>query len=359
VIKVSYEAPDPKLAQAVVERVVQRFLDENMRLNRTPQSEEFLAGQSERLRNALEEAEQALCEAKNRTGLTGAAYQIQLLADQISAAEIARAETRREIAAIERESEALRASLAEVPRERVLAEVSGMPNVGADGMREQLYSLERQEKLLLATYTTEYPEVRQVRSQIEDARRILDADEPTRQEITTGVNPVYSALESQLLTKEASLRALQGKSERIEAELVSLGERRAELNSAEAELTRLERERALREADYRTFAGKLVEAKIDRALEEQRISNIGIAQPATLEGSPISPNPLRNLLIGMVSGIAGAAGIVYFAESTRSAVRLPVDVEQRVGIPLLGVVPELRRSQLRSAVQRHETLQNA
>jgi uncharacterized protein involved in exopolysaccharide biosynthesis len=351
VIRIAYEGKTPESSRDVVKTIVDEFMAENMRLNRTPQSEEFLQEQADRLKGELEKVEAEVRNLKLDAGLSTSSYQIQLLADQISAAETSRDVAAQDIAATRREVAALRASLETTPKQRILQQVAGMPNVGANGMREQLYTLERLEKQLLSTYTPEYIEVRQVQQQIEDARKVLDGDSPTRQEVTEGLNPSYTAMETRLLEKEASLESLQARVSQIDRSLESLGKRRDSLTDADLKLACIDRERSLKETQYRTFASKLVEAQIDRALEVQRISNIGVVQEASLEPVPISPNAIRNILLGILAGCAGAAGVVYLSETLASTVQSPLDIEQRVGIPLLGVVPELRRSQLESVAQ--------
>lgn len=350
VIRITFESHKPEVAQQVVQTLVQQFLDKHMRLNRTPRSESFLHEQAERLRGELASAEDAVRALKNRTGLSAAKYQVEILADQIAAAETTRAETLREVVAARQEVATLREALGSVPEQRIVTQIDGKPNVGADGMREQLYTLERLEQELLAKYTPDYIEVRQVQGQMAKARDILAA-EASRGEVTRGVNPAYTAVETELHRRDAALQGLEAKQGTIDAEIARLERRRVEVTDAEVQLAQLERESKLKEARYQTFAGKLDEAQIDRALEEQRISNIGILQEATLEAAPQNLNPLRNLILGVLAGCAGAAGVVYLCESTATAVRLPADVEQRTGIPLLLVIPELRRAQIRSTVQ--------
>lgn len=351
VVRIEYKGLDPAVSQKVVKSLVAEFLAENMRLNRTPQSQAFLAEQAARLRNDLETTETAVCDLKLKSGILTSGYQQQLLSDQIAEAETSHATARREIASTHAEVKSLRAALDGVPRTEIIADVAGKPNVGADGMREQLYELQREEKLLLATYTPEYPEVRRIQQQIKNSRDILNHESTTRSETTTGINPTYSELETLLLSKEATLLALESKQDRIVAELDGLRRRQERFTNADANLTKLERERELKDENYRTFAGKLVEAEIDRALEEQRISNIGVIQEASFEPAPVSPSPVRNLLIGILAGLSGAAGVIYMAETAASAVRQPADIEHQSGVPLLLVVPEMRRSQLRSKIQ--------
>jgi uncharacterized protein involved in exopolysaccharide biosynthesis len=351
VVRFEFKSHDAAVAQSVVQELVTEFLTINMSLNRTPQSEEFLVEQSNRLREELNATEQAVRSLKLDSGILTSAYQQQLLSDQISEAESSGAAARREIAATTSEVESLRTALAAVPRSEVIANVAGKPSYAADGMREQLYELEQQEKLLLATYTPDYVEVKHVQQQIENSRSILDQESAPRSEKTTGLNPTFSAIETLLLGREATLTALKSKEKRIVEELGELRQRQEKFTHADSALVRLERDLAIKDESYRTFAGKLVEAQIDRELEAQRISNIGVLQQASLEPMPVSPHPLRNIVIGLLAGCCGAVGVVYLAETAASAVRQPADIEHHVGVPLLLVVPEMRRSQVRSPVQ--------
>lgn len=70
------------------------------------------------------------------------------------------------------------------------------------------------------------------------------------------------------------------------------------------------------------------------------VSNIAVIDEAEPPASPSSPNLLRNLLVGLVLGLGLAALAVVLKEHLDDRIRVPEDVEGKVHIPLLGVVPD-------------------
>ncbi len=60
---------------------------------------------------------------------------------------------------------------------------------------------------------------------------------------------------------------------------------------------------------------------------------------ATVPGAPISPNLTRNMTLALVFGIAFAGALAVLRETLDSRVRSIEDIEERVGIPLLGYTP--------------------
>ena len=73
-------------------------------------------------------------------------------------------------------------------------------------------------------------------------------------------------------------------------------------NENELQVARLEREVEMLDGEYRKYSASLEQARIDQALEFERMSNINVAQEATCEAMPVSPRPKMNLLLGLGSG---------------------------------------------------------
>ena len=55
---------------------------------------------------------------------------------------------------------------------------------------------------------------------------------------------------------------------------------------------------------------------------------------------PSSPSLLKNLLLSLIMGLGLAALIVFFKDQFDDAIRVPEDVETKLGLPLLGVIPQ-------------------
>ena len=68
-------------------------------------------------------------------------------------------------------------------------------------------------------------------------------------------------------------------------------------------------------------------------------SNIAIIDQADPPLSPSSPNLIYNLIIGCVLGLGMAGGLVFLRDQMDDRIRVPEDVEAKVGVPLLGVIP--------------------
>jgi len=249
-------------------------------------------------------------------------------------------------AAAETRVQRLRDRLADVPQSQVTAETTGVGNEGTDGMREQLYGLLLQEQEMLAKYTNQHPRVVLIRQRTAAAREILQREESTRKQTTKGPSPLFEEIRSELLREEPLLAALHAEAEALRGQLAGVRGELKQLNANGLQIARLAGEAELREADYRKYAANLEQAKIDEALDSQRISNISVAQPATLELKPVRPRRLTLLALGLVVGLGGGLGIALTAEYFDRSFRVPEDVEQQLDVPVLVAIPRLSQRQL-------------
>ncbi len=96
-----------------------------------------------------------------------------------------------------------------------------------------------------------------------------------------------------------------------------------------------------READTnrQLYDGLLQRFKELNASAGISLSNISIIDTAEVPGGPSSPNLLKNLMIAFLAGIGLAAITVFFKDQFDDSIRVPEDVETKLGLALLGVVP--------------------
>lgn len=71
-------------------------------------------------------------------------------------------------------------------------------------------------------------------------------------------------------------------------------------------------------------------------------SNIALIDRAEVPSSPSSPNLLINLAYAIFAGLAISALLVFVRLQLDDAVRVPEDVEHKLSLPVLGIVPKLR-----------------
>ena len=68
---------------------------------------------------------------------------------------------------------------------------------------------------------------------------------------------------------------------------------------------------------------------------------------AVAPDSPVSPNPLRNVLLASVLGLMLGVGLAFLLEHLDDDWRSPEEVEQVSGVPTFGVVPAFKVSKAR------------
>lgn len=63
-------------------------------------------------------------------------------------------------------------------------------------------------------------------------------------------------------------------------------------------------------------------------------------EEAALPGAPVSPQPVRNGLLGLVLGLMVGVGLAFLLEYLDDSWRSAEEVEQISGVPTFGVIPE-------------------
>ena len=75
--------------------------------------------------------------------------------------------------------------------------------------------------------------------------------------------------------------------------------------------------------------------------EVQRIvkaSGVEVIDKAILPTNPIKPNKKMNVLIAMVLGVMVSVFIIFLIEALNTKIKEPRDIEEKLGIPVFGVV---------------------
>jgi uncharacterized protein involved in exopolysaccharide biosynthesis len=314
VIAVTFEGPSPELAQAVVGKLVDAFLDHHLHLNRTPRAPQFLAEQAERLRKELARSEEELKKLKDQTGLIAPDAQRQQLVAELGKVAEDLQQTSAALAAAEAEAALLRRKLAELPPTQVLAHTKGFPNQAADTMRGQLYALQLKELDLLTRFPEENPEVRLLRKQIATAKEILAREEGARDQVAVGPGKAHEEVELALLKQEPVLAGLRARVEALRRQRDEQRDALKTFNQAQLRLTKQQRVVDLQESLFRRYSESVEQAQIDQALTQERITNIGIVQPATYELKPFKPRVGTTLALGFVFALLGSMGLALAAE---------------------------------------------
>lgn len=341
VLSLSYEAKSPKLARAVVDTLIGFFQDKHIQAHRTVGSYQFFSEQTGQIKTSLAGAEDELRRLKNESGVASLEEQRRILVNRMGGLQREIEETEAALAASGARSKALRKNLAGLPRNQVTESTSGHPNYAADGMRQKIYDLQLKEQDLLSKYSPENPLVLEVRRQITEAQAVLGKEERTRTQVTKGLNASYEKIQLDMMIERGVSSSLQAKAGALRSQLAAAGEEMKKLNDTEIRIAALTREVEVQNENYRKYVEKLEQARIDQALETDKISNISIVQPATYPLKPIRPRKRLNLALGLLMGLFGGLGLAFASEYMDHTLKKPEDVEERLQLMPLAAIPQL------------------
>ena len=349
VLQITYDAASPTLAQTVVDTLIGCFLEEHIRLNRTPGAQQFLSEQTASILGQLEEREEELRKLKDETGLASPEARRGIIVTRIGRLEDELLQSKAALAASEAEVKQLQQQLLDLPTTQVTEQTVGFANEAADGMRQQLYTLQLREKELTSKVTDDHPLLRAVRDQIAAAQKVFGQEKPERTQTKTGVSKAHEEINLLLLKDEPALASLRAKADRLAAQVEAEKASLAKLNDDELRIDRLQREVRLEEANYRKYVDSLEQARIDHAMAAEGKSNISIVQPATLEPRPIKPKGLVNLLLAIVLGVIGGTGAAFAAEARVDFNKSADGLSHSVEIPVRNDISRLASRQLTPA----------
>ena len=77
--------------------------------------------------------------------------------------------------------------------------------------------------------------------------------------------------------------------------------------------------------------------------EVQRISKasgVEVIDKAIVPEEPIKPNKIMNIAIAMLLGVMVSVFVIFLTEALNTSIKEPKDIEEKLGIPVFGVVPK-------------------
>ena len=92
-----------------------------------------------------------------------------------------------------------------------------------------------------------------------------------------------------------------------------------------------------------TIANTLRDEAAKKIIEVTKVSDVTTLEAAVPAEKPSTPQTKRNLVLGFVAGAFLATALVFFLEVLDDRVKRPQDIEEGLGMTLLGVVPDAEK----------------
>ncbi len=148
------------------------------------------------------------------------------------------------------------------------------------------------------------------------------------------------AIESTAATFEADFQTAKRNDDEARANLAQQEKESLETDRYAVEYSNLERDLAINEHLLNNLLGRMRETSMTSSIETQSARVVDRAAPAL---KPVSPNIPLNLALGFLGGLALGTAFAFFVAYIDDRVKSSFDIESVVGLPLVGIVPEIKR----------------
>ena len=82
---------------------------------------------------------------------------------------------------------------------------------------------------------------------------------------------------------------------------------------------------------------KIFSKEIQRVV---KASGVEVVDKAIVPENPIKPNKIMNIAIAVVLGAMASVFVIFLIEALNTKIKEPKDIEEKLGIPVFGVVPK-------------------
>ncbi|TET23680.1 MAG: polysaccharide biosynthesis tyrosine autokinase [Candidatus Cloacimonadota bacterium] len=214
-------------------------------------------------------------------------------------------------------------------------------------LREKLIKRETEySNYLLQGLDDEHPRIKKIKTLIEDTKQRLqsevkkliasDAEKGDLLAMNQKIMEELSELEVEIVVLETKKTVIGKIRSSYESQFSTLP-------SKELRLAQLERAYKINDNIYEMLMEKYEEAKITEA---GQLGNVKIIDTAFIPSTPIRPNKKKNILFALLVGIGIGLVFTVFTEYLDTSIKEPKDIQEFIGEPTLGIIPNINHREL-------------
>ena len=325
---IGFTSTDPEMSARIANAFAEEFIQQNLqrRFDSSSYARNFVAEQLDEARTSLEESEDALNDYARQFGMIRTRDAVAPSGQEIQAGSVTSSTL------LQYNQAAIRAR-----EERIAAQAR--------------WDAIRSTPLLSSQPVLNHPTVQalmtrraQRESELQSARERYLPNHPAIARLEADLSGVSSQLARTASEVRQSIRADYLAATNAEARLDSQVQQARGATLAEQDQS-VRYNVLAREADTARsiYEGLLQRHRELNASAGIASSNIAIIDRAQVPSSPSSPSLPRNLAIGLLLGMAMAVAAVFLRDQLDDVIHTPEDVESKLGLSLLGVVPRSER----------------
>jgi capsular exopolysaccharide synthesis family protein len=327
IVSIRFESTDPDYSAEIANAYAAEFIQSNLqrRFDSSAYARSFLSEQLETARRKLEESERSLNAYARDNGLirTGGRSGDDKSGDGESGGSVTTSSL------MQVNSAANEATARRIEAEGRWRAISGGPLLSAPQVvANQTVSMLLAEKSRVAAALAEeqsrrlddYPSVKAKQEELASIER----------QIQQAAISVRNAVRAEYQSALAVERQLGAQVNQLKGETLAEQDRTVQYGLLAREV----------DTNRQVYDGLLERFKTLNAIAGVSLSNIYVIDSASAPGGPSSPNLLKNLALGLIVGLGLAGLTVVLRDQFDDSIRVPEDVEPKLGLALLGVIPK-------------------
>lgn len=324
-INVAYSHPYPDVAAEVANLFAQEFIDYNLKLNidASMKDVEDLRIRADQQKERVEELDLKLAEYRERNNAVSLDSQENIAGAQLARLNEIKLSNKNTYDQLETKWNLIEMYRREGRNLSEFSFISEQPRVSSllekiSGARISISSLSKR-------YREKHPVM------IQQIQVLQEAEEELRLAIQNSVDKVYAAYSEARTNFEMASQRLAEK----ERELIQLSKTRVEFNS-------LLRDLEVQQSFFQALNSRMTTERAAVNLKNPNARIIDRAFPPS-EDNPSSPNVVMNLAAGFFGGVAVGVGLIFVVAFLDDRVKSAFDIEGTIGLPMLGVVPRIKK----------------
>jgi capsular exopolysaccharide synthesis family protein len=311
----------PQRAALIANTLADTYIEYNLdyKLEGARSAMAWLAEQESDLKRQLEESELKLYQFKKDRNLLAVSLDDKqsMLSNNLAAVNSKLTELRINKLAMEAKRRMIERARDNITEQETLPELHDAATIA--GLRSQFVTFSKDYADLSTKYGPEHPRMKALQDQMESVRKSYEKE----------MNAALATFEKayqEIVDNEKALRALMD-SQKNEA---------IELSKIEVEYRPLQRAAAQNDKMYGIVSSRQKEIDITGPM---RTNNVRVLERAIVPGAPIRPQPVKNLMMGLLVGLGTGIALAFAIEALDNTLKTQADVEQFLGVPVLGLVP--------------------
>ncbi len=308
VLLVTFESGDPEVAEIVLDNLLEHYLDHHVEVHQPYAAGPFFTDQADRSATDLREQEDRLQQLKEEAGVADivAEREVQLHHD---------AQLRLEAATLARRRAELRGQIDSLNADwsTGLDTSSNRPLMRSptlDKLKAEVRELEGERIRLETRYNDDFPLVVENRRKLELTRSALVEERGNAAEMS----PTLLEIERQLSQTRADLAGAVERSKVVSNQQRRSRGRLLNLDRQALAAARSERMIAAAEKRYLFYLERGEEARIEKALDLGKVTNVSIVQRAVALTKPVRPKKTVLLMVSILGGMLLALLAVLMLE---------------------------------------------